>query len=78
MKIDTWWPRLRTQTQQWLIDNNGDVVPGWVMAEIDAAGGPAPADPWWRLEPRSADRLMPDDAVDWIEEVANAEPGAVE
>ena len=73
MPIEVWWPRLRPGTREWLISNNGDAVPARVMDEIAAVGGPAQADGWWVDEGDSAGFYMPDDAIDWIEEVANAE-----
>ncbi|HVN11304.1 MAG TPA: hypothetical protein VMT69_04370 [Kineosporiaceae bacterium] len=73
MTIELWWPRLRPETRQWLIANNGDTVPDSVMSEIEAAGGPARSDPWWSEQEGSAGRCMPDEAVDWIEEIANEE-----
>ena len=74
VNIDVWWPRLRDDTREWLVANNGDAVPTSVMADIEAAGGPAPSDPWWSDDPEADGRRMPDEAVDWIEEAANAEP----
>jgi hypothetical protein len=73
MSIEVWWPRLRPGTREWLIANNGDAVPARVMAEIAAVGGPGQADGWWVDEGDSDGFYMPDDAIDWIEEVANAE-----
>ena len=71
MTIEVWWPKLPAQTRQWLIANNGDVVPEPVMAEIAAVGGPAISDPWWSEAEGSGGRSMPDEAIDWIEEIAN-------
>jgi hypothetical protein len=76
MTIDVWWPRLRAETRQWLMANNGDAVPAPVMAEIEAASGPARSDPWWSEQDGSAGRCMPDEATDWIEQAANAETAA--
>jgi hypothetical protein len=73
MTIETWWPRLRTETRRWLLANNGDVVPPLIMEEIAAEGGPVVTDAWWADSEGSAGRVMPDEAVDWIEEAANDE-----
>lgn len=73
MTIDLWWPKLSTATREWLTANNGDVVPALLMVEIEAAGGPSASDPWWCEQEESTGRCMPDEAVDWIEETANAE-----
>jgi hypothetical protein len=75
MPIAQWWPRLQQQTRDWLIANNGDVVPPAVMAEIAEAGGPTTSDSWWVAQDEEATgRVMPDEAIDWIEETANEEP----
>ncbi|MEI2731710.1 MAG: hypothetical protein V9G08_06870 [Dermatophilaceae bacterium] len=73
MTIDLWWPKLAPATREWLIANNGDVVTTSLMAQIEAAGGPATSDPWWSEQEGSPGRCMPDEAVDWIEQTANAE-----
>ena len=73
MLIEAWWPRLRRETRQWLMANNGDAVPPVVLDEIAAVGGPAATDEWWARLDGSPGRCMPDDAVDWIEAAANDE-----
>ena len=73
MPIELWWPHLRSETRYWLMANNGDAVPASVLAQIEAAGGPAASDPWWSEHEGSAGRCMPDEAIDWIEERANDE-----
>jgi hypothetical protein len=74
--IEVWWPRLKPATREWLIANNGDAVPDAIVEEIAAAGGPARSDPWWVDDDESTASLLPDDATDWIEEVANDETPA--
>lgn len=73
MSVQQWWPNLEPTTQQWLIDNNGDVLPPEVIAKIVEAGGPPPGDPWWGRNEESEGFLFPDEAIDWIEETANGE-----
>ena len=73
MGIEQWWAGLRPATQEWLIESNGDVVPAAVVAEIAEAGGPAPDDSWWADADESSGHYFPDDAVDWVEAVANDE-----
>lgn len=73
MSIETWWPQLQPETQQWLTANNGDAVPPPIVDEIAAVGGPAATDAWWADLEGSPGRCMPDDAIDWVEEVANDE-----
>ena len=47
MNVERWWLKLRPGTREWLIANNGDAVPIWIVDEIAAAGGPGPDDSWW-------------------------------
>ena len=78
MSIDVWWPKLRLATRQWLISNNGDIVPGSIIEEITAAGGPTESDVWWVSQEDSTGLSMPDEAIDWIEEIANEESSTTE
>ncbi|MFZ0529206.1 MAG: hypothetical protein WAL91_01550 [Propionicimonas sp.] len=61
MSIDAWWPRIRQGSRNWLIDNNGDAVPDDLVDEIVRAGGVM------------SGSYLSDDAVDWVEAVANGE-----
>lgn len=61
MSIEAWWPRIRRQSRAWLMDNNGDAVPEDIVAEIVRAGG------------EISGSYLSDDAVDWVEAVANGE-----
>lgn len=72
MSIEQWWAKLQPSTQEWLIDNNGDVVPPAVVAEITGAGGPAADDSWWG-QGETPGHYFPDDAIDWVEATANDE-----
>lgn len=76
MPIAQWWPKLQQQTRDWLIANNGDAVTASVVAEIVEAGGPAAFDTWWVVDEDANGPVMPDEAIDWIEETANAESPA--
>jgi hypothetical protein len=71
--IDVWWPGLGSEAREWLIANNGDVVPVPIIEQIEQAGGPGLADGWWTWDDDSTGWLMPDSATDWIEQVANDE-----
>jgi hypothetical protein len=73
MPVAQWWPKLQQQTRDWLIANNGDVVPPAVVTEIAEAGGPATTDAWWVIDEDTSGAVMPDEAIDWIEEAANEE-----
>lgn len=73
MSIRQWWPKLQPSTQRWLMDNNGDVIPGGIVSEIVAAGGPPTGDPWWGDSMEAEGPVFPDEAIGWIEETANDE-----
>ena len=73
MTIEMWWPRLRPDSRQWLMAHNGDVVPRLIIEEVAAEGGPAVTDTWWADADVSPGRVMPDEAIDWIEAAANEE-----
>jgi hypothetical protein len=74
--IEAWWSRLPQETRDWLVANNGDVVPAPVVDEITRAGGEVATDAWWVGENGPTGFYMSDAAIDWIEEVANGEtPG---
>lgn len=66
MDIEQWWPKLQPATRDWLVGNNGDVVPAGLAVEITAAGGSF-------QDSSPSGSLFPDDTVDWIEAVANGE-----
>ena len=76
MTIEAWWPKLRPATRDWLIANNGDVVPAPILEEIAAAGGPSESEGWWVAQEGGSGSCMPDEGVDWIEEMANEETPA--
>lgn len=61
MSIAVWWPKIRGESQQWLIENNGDALRGDISQEIARAGGEVNGS------------YLSDQAVDWVEAVANGE-----
>lgn len=71
--IEQWWPRLPQEARDWLIADNGDVVPASVVDEITRAGGRVATDAWWVGEHGPAGFFLSDAAVDWVEAVANDE-----
>src|SRR5450631_576963 len=73
MRIEEWWPKLDPATQEWLIANNGDVVPTNVLGQIAAAGGDVTSDASSIGDNGPGGFLLSDAAVDWIEETANHE-----
>jgi hypothetical protein len=73
MSIEQWWTKLQPSTREYLIENNGDKVPPVVVAEIAEAGGPDSADSWWADQNGTPGHYFPDDAIDWVEAIANDE-----
>ena len=73
MNVAEWWPKLKSETRALLKENNGDVVPAEVIAEIMDAGGSDVSSDWWVVGEESSDFYLADDVTDWIEAVANGE-----
>lgn len=74
MSIEAWWPRLRQQSRDYLIANNGDVVPPELVEEIAHAGGTiTTSDAWWVGRSGPTGFYLSDEAIDWIDEMANGE-----
>ena len=73
VSLEEWWARLPSECRDWLIANNGDVVPEWVIDEISRAGGRVGSATWWVGQNGPDGLYLSDEAVDWIEEVANRE-----
>jgi len=74
--LDEWWPRLSQESRDWLIANNGDAVPARVISSVTDAGGVVSADAWWVGQSGPTGFYLSDEAIDWIEAVANGEtPG---
>lgn len=77
MRINEWWPELGAETRKWLIEHNGEAVPPNVVEEIRSVEGVATADMSWVGATLPDGFFLSDDAVDWIEAVANGEhPGS--
>ncbi len=73
MSIEAWWPKLQQQSRDYLIANNGDVVPPDLVEEIARAGGVIRPDAWWVGQSDTTGFFLSDEAIDWIDEVANGE-----
>ncbi|MCG6568487.1 hypothetical protein [Tessaracoccus sp. ZS01] len=73
MSIEAWWPKLRQQSRDYLMENNGDQVPTDLVEEITEAGGIVSTDAWWVGQSGPAGLYLSDEANDWIDEVANGE-----
>lgn len=73
MSIQDWWPLLNSSTQQWLINNNGDIVPPSILDQIMAVAGEPTADASWVGDDGREGFSLSDEATDWIELIANDE-----
>jgi hypothetical protein len=73
MEIFEWWPKLDFDAKAWLIAHNGEAMPPEVMDKIAAAGGSATSSAWWVGESGPDGFFLSDEAVDWIETIANDE-----
>ncbi len=73
MNIENWWPLLNPSTRQWMIDNNGDVVPPSILDQITAVAGHPTAEATWVADNVGEEFMLSDQAIDWIEEAANNE-----
>jgi hypothetical protein len=72
MNIPEWWPLVDAETRNWLIEHNGEPLPPNVIADIRAVTGGTTDSEWWADESADGPQLS-DEAVDWIEAVANDE-----
>lgn len=68
-----WWPKLDVETQAWLIAHNGEAVTQDVLGKITAAGGDPSLNTWWIGSHEPDDIHLSDEAIDWVEAVANGE-----
>ena len=67
------WPRLSPSSRSWLVEHNGEPLPDELVAEIlGITGGQASAQ-WWTGPSADGQTQLSDEAVDWIETVANDE-----
>lgn len=64
MNIEEWWLKLEPATREWLVANNGDVIPVDIIGKLTKAGR------------STSTAQFGDDEIDWIEAIANdEEPG---
>jgi hypothetical protein len=73
MDLPQIWPLLSTSTRSWLVDHNGEALPEEIVTEILAITGDQPRPTWWSGPTTDGDIQLTDEAVDWIEGVANDE-----
>jgi hypothetical protein len=67
-----WWPLLDAETRGWLIEHNGESLPPQILADIMAVTGGTTDTKLWAGKSADGPRLS-DEAVDWIEALANDE-----
>ncbi len=77
MSIEQWWPRLTPETRGWLIEHNGEALPTDVLNELARVGAEMTREAWWVGEHRPDGLHLSDDAVDWIDAVANGEDPSI-
>lgn len=73
MDMSQIWPHLATSTQDWLVDHNGEPLPDEILNEILTITAGLLDPRWWSGESRQGETQLTDEAVDWIDETANAE-----
>lgn len=73
MDMSQIWPCLSTATQAWLIDHNGEPLPHAIVSEVLTVTGGQRDGRWWAGDSHAGETQLADEAVDWIEEIANGE-----
>ena len=72
MDMSEIWPHLTEPTRAWLVEHNGEPLPDDVLDAILAVTGGQRDPSWWAGDSTEGDTQLTDEAVDWIEEVANS------
>jgi len=73
MQIEDWWPKLTSETRDWLIAHNGEPLESSVRNEIvEVTRGEFEAS-WWAGDSEDGASELSDAAIDWIEAMANGE-----
>ena len=73
MTIENWWPKLTAEDQEWLIQHNGERVPADILHNVALVGGLVCSPMNIIGETRPDGFYFSDEAVDWIEAIANSE-----
>ena len=71
--IEEFWPRLSESTREWFLEHAGEALTPEIVSEVVQAGGPVATDAWWEHQDGPSGFYIPDEAVDWIEEMNNWE-----
>ncbi|WP_141843779.1 hypothetical protein [Humibacillus xanthopallidus] len=67
------WPLLKDSSRQWLMEHNGEPLPDDLIADILRVTGGEQNAQWWAGDAGEGETQLSDEAVDWIETVANDE-----
>ena len=65
------WPHLNTSSRSCQMEHNGEPVPDDLIAEILSVTGGEQNSQWWAGPSVEGETQLTDEAVDWIETVAN-------
>lgn len=64
-------PHLSTSSRSWLMEHNGEPLTDDLVAEILSVTGGEQSAQWWNGPSVEGETQLTDEAVDWIETVAN-------
>jgi hypothetical protein len=67
------WPLLSNSSRSWLVEHNGEPLPDDLITEILRITGGERTAQWWTGPSAEGETQLTDDAVGWIETVANDE-----
>jgi hypothetical protein len=67
------WPLLDDSTRLWLTEHNGEPLPDDLVARILRVTDGERDAQWWTGPAAEGETQLTDEAVDWIETVANDE-----
>jgi hypothetical protein len=65
------WPLLSASTRSWLVAHNGEPLPDDLIGDILRVTGGELNARWWTGPAVEGQTQLSDEAVDWIETVAN-------
>jgi hypothetical protein len=73
VNIAQWWQKLARETQDWLVEHNGEPLTASVRAEVVAVNDGDLDPSWWAGESVDGQSELTDQAIDWIDTRANVE-----
>jgi len=65
------WPHLAPSSRSWLIEHNGEPLPDALIGQVLGIAGGEQNAPWWTGPSVDGQTQLTDEAVDWIETLAN-------